>query len=617
MLKITLYKDCILNEKYEEVFSLGKKLIDGELDEYSVLERYLLSLTKRVIEIPFTYYENSGQLVFEYDISSDNIYEYNYMKIEERDDEVVANIRLIRYCFVNKIEIKNDFVYLEYKEDIWSSYADKIKGTTTAFLSKSRFLDYDNIDTTLHRLPVAYDGNDMLRILVDENRVMTKVNIYAQIQLVELDSQGNPTKNFNSYIVRLKFIENTSVTWTRTTVLTDNYWYLKFINSNYENYIATYEYAQILNYLMLNQSEYNKAYYSDEKYYQIETPLTPKYMSYQIGKIWCVPYEWEVEEDFESSENLGFIIFNGDHSNPFDESISFSGNVSLIGKIVNYQRGQFNEFKEYTIDNDFTNLMLGTFKTQVEFQNNGTDLDLVLLGYVDNYNFTILMNVEGNIIDITEDFEINVPFTTLNSSETKQLEIARAIKNENLGYQRTKNELSFMKASNQAGKNFISATGKKSSVGAIGQAIGAVLDQSIAFGSLIADYMHETDMKIFNNLPVFSTTKSAFSSSSNILNGIYGLLIFRMTLDNEEFVKAFINKFGYIVFNFINDIGDLGINNPPMFQGESCNYNAVKFEAINLYGSFTREIAITLNNILLNGVKIWYDEGMSEDSYVI
>ena len=47
------------------------------------------------------------------------------------------------------------------------------------------------------------------------------------------------------------------------------------------------------------------------------------------------------------------------------------------------------------------------------------------------------------------------------------------------------------------------------------------------------------------------------------------------------------------------------------------HYDYMKFETIDIYGSFPREIALALNEIFETGVKVWYDENLYYDNYVV
>ena len=126
MLRLTLYKNCILNETYQNVISTA--LYNGQ----SVLERYLATLSSYVIpDIDETYYKNNGDLTFDLElINTSNIYEYNYMKVEYFDEENVLILK--RYCFIQNIRINNDIVILSYSEDVFSSYSNKIKKLRTS-----------------------------------------------------------------------------------------------------------------------------------------------------------------------------------------------------------------------------------------------------------------------------------------------------------------------------------------------------------------------------------------------------------------------------------------------------------------------------------------------------
>ena len=61
MITLTLYKNCRLNNSYQEVLFLNEYNSTG----MSSLENYLNSLTKVTFTINDFYYENSGELVID------------------------------------------------------------------------------------------------------------------------------------------------------------------------------------------------------------------------------------------------------------------------------------------------------------------------------------------------------------------------------------------------------------------------------------------------------------------------------------------------------------------------------------------------------------------------
>ena len=47
------------------------------------------------------------------------------------------------------------------------------------------------------------------------------------------------------------------------------------------------------------------------------------------------------------------------------------------------------------------------------------------------------------------------------------------------------------------------------------------------------------------------------------------------------------------------------------------SYNVIKFERINVIGAFPRTIALALNEIFENGIKLWYDETITDDNLIV
>ena len=119
--------------------------------------------------------------------------------------------------------------------------------------------------------------------------------------------------------------------------------------------------------------------------------------------------------------------------------------------------------------------------------------------------------------------------------------------------------------------------------------------------------------------PVYSYNKGTFTNTTNKFNSINGIILLRLVPDNENYVKKFINNFGYEVYEFVNTeiFNHMHINGYTTFIRRNIHYNVIKFDNSNVSGSFPKEIADTLNDILESGVKIWYDYQMTEDNYVI
>ena len=116
---LTLYKNCILNEKYVDVYDTRIN------DNTSPLNEYLNSLENITIEIDNVYIKDSGTIILPYETNINNVlfnaFDYNYMKMESDDGEIT------RYAFINRGELGNNVAIVEYTQDIWSNWSNKCK----------------------------------------------------------------------------------------------------------------------------------------------------------------------------------------------------------------------------------------------------------------------------------------------------------------------------------------------------------------------------------------------------------------------------------------------------------------------------------------------------------
>jgi len=599
MLKITLYQDCILNENYQQVFSLGTQT--GQTK--NVLERYLDTLISKTLEIDYVYQENFGTLIFDIQLlvvsltppylGYDSIYKFNYMKIQTIDTE--DTYQILRYCFIDKILLKNDLVYLDYSEDIWSSYSHNIKGITTSYLERSRVLNYGNtlndLKINLYNLPVEYNGNN--NILYEELSSNTFQNgtfrLILELQQYNLDSEGNPTKRFSSY----------------------------YITQDYGNYSSI---RQLLERIIYLSQEKSFRYFPSGA-----TEVEELY--FQVGKILILP------TDFLSTSHLiGVSNWIQDGSSRIDfYSIKFSSEILM------YTTGLI--LKNGTIINSFKNKMFGTYSQKFDIINNGTNINYKLKLYRDNYNISLILDFQNQLIDITDSFEIQIPFNYLQGSELAQqqmnrklttingitkigtgiietgLDIASAGINGGIGIAKTAGK-SVSKINKRETKTGYSKT--KTSEYIPGQA--SIFDLSSKELSGIPSIIKGITNLIEINSPIYSTSFGTFVDSNGILNTMLGsLFIFKIDSDNDNYVKNSINTTGYITYEYLHDITKLKINNVDYFLNLTTPiyYNTIKFSTINIYGSFPRNIALQLNEILENGTRIWYDYQMRNDNLVV
>lgn len=585
MLKITLYKNCILNDSYKEVFSLGKET--GQ--DLNVLERYLNTLTSNILpNLDNVYYENSGDLVFDANILATpySIYDFNYMKIEEYNENVLT---LTRYCFVQSIELKNELCYISYKEDIWHSYADKIAGTTKAFLSNSRVLNYENLDINLKTLPTSYEGNNELEIttLIHESESLpypAYFYLIAEVQFYQLDQYDKITKRFSRY-VRVQ----------ETDTPTDSQMHKSLYGC--EEWITKLE-KIMTNGIFLENGDNS----SDGYKYHIE-----------LGKFYILPYQLFPELSVITT----YYILENDN---------------LVLKLLNYTQGTPKLQYQNTIVNNYKNLYFGFLAHLFELKNNGTDIDYSIYTKVAEFGINIYMSINNNFEDITDAFEYNVPIEGLTSDTYMQRNIGLNI--QHLSYKNIVDKsdvgmiASFMKgvvtnfgilANGALGNNFAlgSEDAGLSTAGTFSKFAANTIDTAKVFADnysnrITAQHMDENIMS-----KAYVSNKKVTVSRNKVMSLIYGLVLISINSDNDNYVKETINMFGYDTFEYIKDFNKIQLSDIDYFKSINCNYNILSFSIINLYGSFTREISLILNTIFKNGVKIWYDYQMNEDNYVV
>ena len=192
-MNITLYKKCILSNSYSEVFDVFHKTKNPVTNEETVaLQRYLSSLTKYEIVADNVYVPNSGKITLELNEDNVNIYEYNYMYLEDTDN----NFR--RYCFIDDITVVNGLAVISFSEDIWSNYASSME-IRKSLLVRSRATKYGDWSIPFYAPGMAYEGNNTVVLkdidgtVIDNDYTRTsplQVACAVNIQLYNLTAQG-------------------------------------------------------------------------------------------------------------------------------------------------------------------------------------------------------------------------------------------------------------------------------------------------------------------------------------------------------------------------------------------------------------------------------------------
>lgn len=573
--KLTLYKNGILNNSYQLVFSKCLQWEGQQLSNKSVLEHYLDTLNKVIFNIDNAYYENDGTLIIDYDLVqgnvSGNIYEFNYMKIEQYVNDAKS---FERYCFIKKIEIKNQVVYINYEEDIWSSYSDKINWSGPCMLSSSRAKLYNYFSIPLIKLPIEYDGNNKL----DEVSLNSSSDCVClvEIQYYKLASATAIPEDRHSAIMQLALGINHTVSY-------------------YE-----FSYAELTQGLeqLFNKITSGHVEHGGESY------------SYEIGNVYVFPSTFS----FNSLWDGNTAYFQTDVSG----YLAGSQLIALKDSSMYYLHSIISS----SIQNNYKNYSIGTYSNQIKIENNGSDIPYeIKFGYAYS-DLCVKLCIQNQIIDITNDFKYDIPYEMLRSEQYAQRKIGTQLQNNNLNFGMFKAGVDI---SNQ--QNHI--------VSGVAQAIFGFKSGNMAGGFQGAEKavsgVHETitDIgqiiklskdKALINSPMYSSGKGVFNNSSYFLNYFKGITLFRINPDNEYYVKQFVDTFGYNVYRFIYgaEIAKM-INNQLDYNqliAMGMEFNVVKFENPTVSGDFSQDIAKELNEILNSGVIIRLtDNYTNNDSY--
>lgn len=594
MLRITLYKECILSHEYSEVF------------HHTVFEQYLQDLVKRQLpDLDLVYYEKEGTLVFDYALEEDNIYEYNYMKIEVYNDDVNENstptLLFTRYCFISSIIVQNGYCYVDYEEDRWQSYSKDLK-IRDSYLSRSRHLNYHNSNYVyLRNLPVEYNGNNPF--------YYERIHSYSDEYIIFLQVQKYNASTYGSSTKRRAY----TTTLYKEITKPNNKFDLKNIfnlNDALEMILVAYKMAQ-------GEHEVRE-YNPDTQQWETET------FYYQIGNVTLIPAKLLQYNSF----NFLYTYFPQFELSTIDnmhlqfkkiEPILYDGSGLYIAfpELTNARQDDLNKGKkivfEYTLNNDFKNYSIGTMTNQFELVNNGLSHNLRLTIEMNTYNFDLYLEIDKKEIAITNDFVLNIPFSYLNGEELSQQKMSRVMNNIKAVGNIVEGAVDVGLTIGTAGANkaIVMATKvPKTVLKGMGKrykdAKNKLNDINEGSGLLggANDIISGISGLVQANAPVYSSSKGTFTYDDGILNSYSGIVVKKIISQNDDYVQNFIDETGYITYQiggneFLENYYVPNASNP-------VTYNILKFDFVKAYGKFPQDICDDLKSILLNGFKIRY-----------
>ena len=558
-MKIILYKKCILSNSYSEVFDVFHKTKDPITNEETVaLQRYLSSLTKYEITADNVYVPNSGKITleldFDYENVSNNIYEYNYMYLEDTDN----NFR--RYCFIDDITVVNGLAVISFSEDIWSNYASSME-IRKSLLVRSRATKYGDWSIPFYAPGMEYEGNNELKIneLFEKPQNYRQVAIICQVQLYQLSEQGTVSKRE----IYEFFVSN--------KVDTQSSYILMPVQSAYSTILDLIAYSSV-NKITFNNEEWN---------YEI-------YNIILLPEIFNVSFEVVSPISVLKKSNVTTCI------NLLPDSVI--GNESIVYTA------------EKTINCNFKQFRIGTILSAFDVVQNGTSLKVKLGYFASKTEFGLYINFQNQIYDITNDFLLELPVSVQTADVTQQQASARELKTMNAKLGIANGALQIRKGMLDTSIGFGSmllggAVGGVSGIGLMTGGAGGFASGTSEIGKGITSIIGSKKELEIANRAQFVSNRGVKLLTNTALTANYGIVIFEIQPDNETEVQANIDNIGYVC----NEIVD-NLFNKPITDTVATAYNVMRFDFANIFGNFTQNIAKALRAILYNGFKIWYDE---------
>lgn len=569
-MKITLYKNCIFSRSYSEVCDCRIKDTNGK----TALDRYLATLAKEVFEIDTVYSTNAGtlNLPIQFPNSTDSLYDFNYLKIEYES--------LTRYCFIDNIQFMNYVAVVSYSEDIWHSYSGDMilrKGLLSNVL---HFSYGENGVETLKQIYLPTEYISKQRYILP-NKFETFV-IFAQIQRYKLSNETTNKRETYSAILG------------RFTMKTPNIaeaWYYNSFNEAEEAAKTWVANAGI--------EKTNDNWY------------------YEIDNFTIIPYEYLTQKGVLNivDLNASIFIFSQGENPLFYFACGLKHDYFTL-KVFSANGGNYKRIGIGT--------MTATYETVETNRDYLYDLDL----YTDSTDVKLLLNLQGKIIDITDNFVFEIPFTGITGDVTAQRKLARSMETVN-GVRQIVSGVS------KIGTSIAEAiiTGGASEATAVaGKAAANRLINSYHYNRRSVEYKNAM-AKVANaearsananvemtggvisgidsvvggiqgiisaNSPVYMSQTGTFVQGNKGLSCQYGIFEKIPIPDNENEVDGIIKEIGYRTNQIVTD----SIFAPFNITG----YNILKFGSVIIYGKFPQSVCERLKEILINGIKIWYDE---------
>lgn len=650
---ITLYKDVELRSDYSVVFDCDSEFW-SDFGVGTPFDAYLNLKKSRIVRtIDNTYFSNDGVLSIDWTVFDGDYEGFTYMKVEsDMMDE--------KFFFINSYEYKNEMLILYYSIDIWHTYSAKMK-IHDGIISRA------NIKIRSRRtLPIEYETNksfNFIPVYEPEERFY----LVAEFSFFQLQTGEN--------------IDDSSYRYNYTSIVTHNTWSIdtesydlslkapptvsndaKPLYSFEEairaiNLLTAYQGVQPLgenkktddggwrpSFGFLPENDFVMVKDKLDLYHDVLTPALEtanepdkqaKEIRYEIVQFFLIPASF-----IESLDSLGSIFEMNEGVNASALILTDFGNAE-VGVTYKFEEYQFLQLKDKQAQIHEVNFAVGGNPTTAGFglkslfipaAYNNLQNQMIVRTTFSPIGFDMALETQQGFIEITDQFEIPIPFTTLSATERQLAALSR---------QQAKRQKAVAIATTavMAGVGIAGVVGAAPGIAGIASSgaldISAAWAQpaSMAFGAKMLN--RAKDVSLFGAQTIGDLGKAAAplakqgvglmysvnnmldadmklkapigagqannSSPDAFINAYYGLGEYSLIPNNEEVVDYAVQRTGYNVFIKTNDYHH-NLDVDDLFN----KYEPIQFSTAQVSGAFGNDVRAGLEAILLGGTIISY-----------
>lgn len=669
---ITLYKGVELRSDYSVIFDCDQDFWSEESGFKTPFARYLAEKQSVVRDIENTYFTNDGVLSIDWTVFDGDYEGFTYMS-------VLLDTGETKYFFIDSYEYLNEMLRINYSIDIWHTYSAKMK-IYNGIIGRAN----KNLPRKRRTLPIAYDTNqgfnfEPLYELTGEVYLAAEFSFF-QLQTDETSIDDAPYRfNYSALITHNNWSHETSAdssagSFTAPDYLSDDRKLTYTIEEAIEtiNQLTAYQGVQPLG---ENKHTGRQEVFKDEGWrpaigsleYGVPVRVKDKFDIYHNTLTPAAFTSTDVDKNLKNIryEIVQFFIipdsFFESTSSMFETTAYSNVNASMIildkFEKINLSSGNkdkwyFNEYQFLQLKNNQTQIQEVPFTFIGNQKMVGIGLKSLFIPVTYNYldhaltlritfspiGFNLSCITNQGLIDITSQFEVPIPFTTLSATERQLAALSRQQAKRqkiaaiaSLGGQVLGAGASIAGGITGIGAASFGANAAKmaggfameqlpyaSSYSELNSILGAGVNYANARARLISKQAGMISNVGGNSIGLLYAANNVASADAAlkspisagqannsapdaIINAYYGFGVWTISPNNKEIVDYMIDRVGYGVFIESNDYHHG--QDADSLDGQ---YEPIQFTTAQVTGPFSNDVRAALEAILLEGAIISY-----------